>query len=122
MKAAVLRGPNDIVLEDVPVPQIGPNDALIKVQFCGICGSDIHSFTTGMFVKPGQIMGHEFSGEIAEVGDAVTGLQRGDRVTGQSGWRAPVSATAPAAAPTGCAGSTSGLPTGGCVGATARPA
>lgn len=84
MKAAVLRGPNDIVLEDVPVPQIGPNDALIKVQFCGICGSDIHSFTTGMFVKPGQIMGHEFSGEIAEVGDTVTGLRRGDRVTGFS--------------------------------------
>lgn len=84
MKAAVLRGPNDIVIEDVPVPEIGPTDALIKVRFCGICGSDIHSFTTGMFVEPGQIMGHEFAGEIAEVGESVVGLQRGDRVTGFS--------------------------------------
>ncbi|MEM1187152.1 MAG: zinc-binding dehydrogenase [Pseudomonadota bacterium] len=84
MKAAVLRGPNDIVVQDVPVPEIGPADALIKVKFCGICGSDIHSFTTGMFVEPGQIMGHEFSGEIAEVGESVVGLSRGDRVTGFS--------------------------------------
>jgi threonine dehydrogenase-like Zn-dependent dehydrogenase len=84
MKAAVLRGPNDIAVEDVPVPDIGPADVLIKVKFCGICGSDIHSFTTGMFVDPGQIMGHEFSGEIAEVGEAVVGLEPGDPVTGFS--------------------------------------
>jgi 2-desacetyl-2-hydroxyethyl bacteriochlorophyllide A dehydrogenase len=84
MKAAVLRGPNDIVVEEVPVPEIGPADVLIKVRLCGICGSDIHSFTTGMFVEPGQIMGHEFSGEIAEVGEAVEGLHPGDRVTGFS--------------------------------------
>jgi len=84
MKAAVLRGPNDIVVEEVPVPEIGPADVLIKVSLCGICGSDIHSFTTGMFVEPGQIMGHEFSGEVAEVGEEVVGLQPGDRVTGFS--------------------------------------
>jgi threonine dehydrogenase-like Zn-dependent dehydrogenase len=84
MKAAVLRGPNDIVIEEVPVPEIGPADALIRVSLCGICGSDIHSFTTGMFVEPGQIMGHEFSGVVAAVGDEVLGVQRGDRVTGFS--------------------------------------
>ena len=84
MKAAVLRGPKDIAVDDVPVPEIGPADVLIKVSLCGICGSDIHSFTTGMFVEPGQIMGHEFSGEVAEVGEEVVGLQPGDRVTGFS--------------------------------------
>lgn len=84
MTAAVLREPNNIVLQDVPIPQIGPSDVLIKVRFCGICGSDLHSFTSGMFVDPGQIMGHEFSGEIAEVGESVLDLRRGDRVTGFS--------------------------------------
>ena len=84
MKAAVLRGPNDIAVEQVPIPDIGPTDALIKVSLCGICGSDIHSFTTGMFVEPGQIMGHEFSGVVHELGAEVEGLQPGDRVTGFS--------------------------------------
>ena len=84
MKAAVLRGPNDIVVEEVPIPEIGSTDVLIKVRLCGICGSDIHSFTTGMFVEPGQIMGHEFSGVVAKVGDQVQDLQPGERVTGFS--------------------------------------
>lgn len=84
MKAAVLRGPNDIVVEQIPVPEIGPADVLIKVSLCGICGSDIHSFTTGMFVEPGQVMGHEFSGVVAEVGEEVEGIEPGDRVTGFS--------------------------------------
>ena len=84
MKAAVLRGANEIVIEEVPVPETGPGDVLIKVSLCGICGSDIHSFTTGMFVEPGQIMGHEFSGVVHEVGSDVEGMQPGDRVTGFS--------------------------------------
>lgn len=84
MKAAVLRAANDIVIDEVAVPEIGPKDVLIKVSLCGICGSDIHSFTTGMFVEPGQIMGHEFSGTVHEVGSEVEGLQPGDRVTGFS--------------------------------------
>lgn len=84
MKAAVLRAANDIFIDEVPVPEIGPGDVLIKVSLCGICGSDIHSFTTGMFVEPGQIMGHEFSGVVEEVGSDVDELQTGDRVTGFS--------------------------------------
>lgn len=84
MKAAVLRAANDIIIDEVPVPEIGPGDVLIKVSLCGICGSDIHSFTTGMFVEPGQIMGHEFSGVVEEVGSDVDGVQPGDRVTGFS--------------------------------------
>ena len=40
----------------------------MRVNACGICGSDLHSYTTGAFIKPGQVMGHEFSGEVVEVG------------------------------------------------------
>jgi threonine dehydrogenase-like Zn-dependent dehydrogenase len=84
MKAAVLNGPMDISVKQVPVPQIGPRDVLIKVVNCGICGSDMHSYKTGMYVDPGQIMGHEFMGLIAKMGSEVTGLKTGDRVTGFS--------------------------------------
>lgn len=84
MRAAVLEGPGTIVVRDVPVPEIGPNDVLIRVASCGICGSDIHSFKTGMYVEPGQVMGHEFMGRVAKLGAAVRGLAEGDRVTGFS--------------------------------------
>jgi threonine dehydrogenase-like Zn-dependent dehydrogenase len=84
MRAAILEGPGEISVMDVPMPQIGENDVLIRVSNCGICGSDIHSFKTGMYVKPGQIMGHEFMGRVAELGGKVKGLEIGDRVTGFS--------------------------------------
>jgi threonine dehydrogenase-like Zn-dependent dehydrogenase len=84
MRAAILEGPNEIVVKDVPMPEIGKADVLIRVAQCGICGSDVHSFKTGLYVKPGQIMGHEFSGRIARLGAKVQGLAVGDRVTGFS--------------------------------------
>lgn len=84
MRAAVFKETMNITIEDVPMPDIGPKDVLIKVKNCGICGSDIHSFKTGMFVEPGQIMGHEFSGTIYSKGDLVEGVSIGDRVTGFS--------------------------------------
>lgn len=84
MKAAVLRGVRDIAIEEIPVPEIGPGDVLIKVSNCGICGSDIHSFSTGLYVEPGQVMGHEFTGIAWRVGEDVTGIAVGDRVTGFS--------------------------------------
>lgn len=84
MKAAVLKGVREIEIEDIPIPEIGPGDVLIKVSNCGICGSDIHSFTTGMYVEPGQVMGHEFTGIAWRVGEEVEGISEGDRVTGFS--------------------------------------
>ena len=84
MKAAVLNGVRDIEIQDIPVPDIGPKDVLIKVSNCGICGSDIHSYSTGMYVEPGQVMGHEFTGIAYAVGDEVEGVTVGDRVTGFS--------------------------------------
>jgi 2-desacetyl-2-hydroxyethyl bacteriochlorophyllide A dehydrogenase len=82
MKAAVFHGVEDIRLEDVPEPQPGPGDVVVQVKDCGICGSDLHTYLHGSFVEPGQIMGHEFSGTVVATGDAVEGVEVGDRVTG----------------------------------------
>lgn len=90
MKAAVYYGPRDIRVEDIPTPVPGPNDLLVAVKACGICGSDLHTYRYGIFEDlgreieghPGRLMGHEFSGVVAEVGSAVTGINVGDRVAG----------------------------------------
>jgi 2-desacetyl-2-hydroxyethyl bacteriochlorophyllide A dehydrogenase len=82
MKAAVFRGPRNITVEDVPAPEAGPGDIVVSVKACGICGSDLHTYLHGSFVAPGQIMGHEFVGEVVELGAGVQGLELGDRVTG----------------------------------------
>src|SRR5438309_364142 len=84
MMAAVYHGPRQIRVEPVPVPDVGPSDVLIAVRGCGICGSDVHSYKLGMYIAPGQIMGHEFMGVAARVGRDVQGVKEGDRVTGFS--------------------------------------
>lgn len=84
MKALVYYGPNDLRLEDAPMPKImSPDDAIVKVTLSTICGSDLH--IQGGHVPeagPGMIIGHEFVGEIVEVGPAVSPrlLVPGDRV------------------------------------------
>lgn len=82
MKALVLEEYKQLVYKDVPEPETGPEDVLIRVTACGICGSDVHGMdgSTGRRIPP-IIMGHEASGVIAEVGPAVSGWQQGDRVT-----------------------------------------
>lgn len=82
MKAAVWYNPYNIKVEEIPYPILGMEDIIIKVKACGICGSDLESYEAGTFVKPGQIMGHEFSGEVVEVGRNVKNIKVGDRVTG----------------------------------------
>jgi len=79
MKAAVFRGADEIEVADVPQPVLEPDEVLIRVGYCGICGSDLEAFQTGMY-EPGLIIGHEFSGTIAALGQQVTGWQIGDRV------------------------------------------
>jgi threonine dehydrogenase-like Zn-dependent dehydrogenase len=82
MKALCWHGRNDIRCDEVPDPRIeDPRDAIIRVTSCAICGSDLHlydGFMPGM--KSGDIMGHEFMGEVVEVGAANTKLKVGDRV------------------------------------------
>jgi len=82
MKAVVYHGPGNISLDDVPVPKIlEADDAILKVTTSTICGTDIHIQSGGVpAVQPGTIIGHEFCGEIVEMGPAVRGFEVGDRV------------------------------------------
>jgi L-iditol 2-dehydrogenase len=79
MRAAVYRGVNDVRLETVPVPRIGPGEILVRVHTCGICGTDLKKIATGSHSAP-RIFGHETAGVVAAVGDKVAGYQLGDRV------------------------------------------
>ena len=79
MQAAVYRGINDVRLENVPVPEIGPGEVLVKVHTCGICGTDLKKIATGSHSAP-RIFGHETSGTIAAVGAKVNQFSPGDRV------------------------------------------
>jgi L-iditol 2-dehydrogenase len=78
MRAAVYRGVNDIRLETVPVPQIGPGEVLLRVDTCGICGTDLKKIHTGSHSAP-RIFGHETAGTIAAVGVGVEDFAVGDR-------------------------------------------
>jgi L-iditol 2-dehydrogenase len=79
MRAAVYRGKDSVVVEDVPVPAIGEGEVLIRVAACGICGTDIKKIHHG-FVKPPQILGHEVAGTVVAVGPGVKRWKAGDRV------------------------------------------
>src|SRR5579864_3547081 len=79
MPAAVYRGINDVRLETVPVPQIGPQEMLVRVHSCGVCGTDLKKIATGSHSAP-RIFGHETSGTVAALGDRVTQYRLGDRV------------------------------------------
>jgi threonine dehydrogenase-like Zn-dependent dehydrogenase len=79
MKAAVLRGPETIKTEIVDDPVVPDDGIIIRVKACGICGSDLHVYKAGEDL--GTIFGHEFSGDVAEVGKNVSGIEVGERVT-----------------------------------------
>lgn len=82
MQAAVLHGPHDVRVEEVPVPDtLAPDEALIRVERTAICGTDLHPYEGEMEVEEGIILGHEFLGEIVAVGDAVASLTVGERAT-----------------------------------------
>ena len=81
MRAAVLRGARDVAVETVADPAAGSDGIVIRVEATGICGSDMHAYA-GALGDAGQILGHEFAGEVVEVGPAVEGIAVGDRVTG----------------------------------------
>ena len=82
MKALCWHGKKDIRYDTVPDPKIeDPRDAVVKVTSCAICGSDLHLFDGFMpGMKSGDIIGHEFMGEVVEVGRANRKLKVGDRV------------------------------------------
>ena len=81
MKAAVYEALDTITVRDIPKPECGPDSIIVQVKACAVCGSDIRIFHSGNNrVKPPQVIGHELSGIIHEVGANVQGFQPGDRI------------------------------------------
>jgi L-iditol 2-dehydrogenase len=82
MKALVLKEYRRFAVEDFAVPALQPDEVLVRVRACGICGSDVHGMdgSSGRRIPP-IVMGHEAAGEIAQTGSGVTGWKTGDRVT-----------------------------------------
>lgn len=79
MRAGVYRGKDRVVVETVPIPEIGEGEVLFRVAACGICGTDIKKIRYG-FVPPPQVLGHELAGTVVAVGRGVTKFRLGDRV------------------------------------------
>jgi (R,R)-butanediol dehydrogenase / meso-butanediol dehydrogenase / diacetyl reductase len=82
MKAAAFRRQNEMTVIDAAEPVAGEGHVVLKVHDCGICGSDLHACQYGIGMPPGSIMGHEFCGEICEIGPGVSGFRVGERVAG----------------------------------------
>ena len=80
MRAAVMHSPGDITLEDRPKPQAGRDEVLLKVAAVGVCGSDIPRMLTKGAHRMPIVCGHEFSGEIVELGQGVEGFETGELV------------------------------------------
>lgn len=82
MHAAVLKQPHDLRVEELPVPEeIAPDEVLIKVMRTAICGTDLHPYEGEMEMEEDVILGHEFLGEVVEVGDAVQSITTGSIAT-----------------------------------------
>ncbi len=93
MKAARWYERGDIRIEEVPDPEPGAGEVLLKIKVCGLCGSDMHEYRDGPFIIPAKphpltgrsggpvTLGHEFSAEVEATGDGAVNFQKGDRVT-----------------------------------------
>jgi 2-desacetyl-2-hydroxyethyl bacteriochlorophyllide A dehydrogenase len=79
MKQASISGPRAFAISDVDVPEPAAGEVLVRVRNVGVCGSDLHFFRGEFPVPPGFVLGHECSGEVAALGEGVTGLAKGDR-------------------------------------------
>lgn len=81
MKALRYLGPGQLAVQEVPEPTVSENDVLVKVLACGICGSDVHGYLglTGRRTPP-MTMGHEFSGQVVELGNMVQTFKKADKV------------------------------------------
>ncbi len=81
MQAVIIEAPHKLSIRDVAVPEIGPNEVLVAVEACGLCGTDQHIYE-GTFLSPYPLIpGHEFSGVVEEVGEGVSSVRVGARVT-----------------------------------------
>ncbi|MCU0520011.1 MAG: zinc-dependent alcohol dehydrogenase family protein [Anaerolineae bacterium] len=80
MKALTIHRPTEAAVVDIPVPDPGPTDILVKVAACGICGTDVHIYRGEYLGEYPVIPGHEFAGEVTAVGERVDRIRVGDRV------------------------------------------
>jgi (R,R)-butanediol dehydrogenase/meso-butanediol dehydrogenase/diacetyl reductase len=82
MRACVFKAPGTpLEVVEMPDPEAARGEIVVRVKNCGICGSDLHAAgANGVKMPPGTIMGHEFSGVVDEIGEGVSGLERGDPV------------------------------------------
>lgn len=84
MKASRFLGNKTFVVTDLPTPHAGPGELVLRNQVCGVCGTDVHIYhgePGSADVNPPVVLGHEYSGEVVEVGEGVTGFAVGDHVT-----------------------------------------
>lgn len=90
-KGAFMRGLDNMVIKEIPVPEPGKGQVLVKLEYVGICGSDIHYFHTGacgsykVDLSEDFMLGHECAGTVVEVGEGVKELKAGDRVALEPG-------------------------------------
>jgi len=83
MRAVTFQAPGEVRLDDVPEPELlAADDAIVRVEASGICGSDLHIYHGRVQIEPGFVIGHEFVGEVIAAGDEVTRVAVGDRVLG----------------------------------------
>ena len=82
MKAAAFKRQNEMGIVEVAKPKAAPGEVVLKVHDCGICGSDLHACQYGFGMPADSIMGHEFCGEVHEIGAGVRGFEPGQRVAG----------------------------------------
>jgi L-iditol 2-dehydrogenase len=79
MRAAVYRGPGEIRVDEIPRPECGPGELLVRIASCGVCWTDIKKVDHGLLPPP-RVFGHEMAGTVAEAGEGVTRFAAGDRV------------------------------------------
>ena len=80
MKAAVLERVKSFRVKDIPKPVLNPDEILVKVNVCGICGTDIKLYEGKYTARTPVVLGHEYSGEVVEVGNGVKNIKVGDRI------------------------------------------
>jgi threonine dehydrogenase-like Zn-dependent dehydrogenase len=80
VKAAVYRGAGRVQIEERPKPVAEPGEAIVRIVYCGICGTDLHAWLHDGIIEPGTVLGHEAVGIVEEVGSGVEGWKPGDRV------------------------------------------
>src|SRR2546421_8175107 len=83
MKAVTFQKPGEVRVEDKPEPQLeNPDEAVIRIDATGVCGSDLHIYHGRIEIEPGFTIGHEYVGTVLATGDAVSSIAEGDRVLG----------------------------------------